>query len=150
MARSASAASARRFSIISRGFRLSDSEMMQKSCPSGAPIRDAGGHCSGNAGLDDELHAVPCRIFRFVKRLHDCRSHGEDTGISRRNHGDMSPGSSEFECMTRPLHFFPIISHMNDLIGAERTKVFFRHPHIGLIAENVFGLFQFVLNGRRH
>ena len=52
--------------------------------------------------------------------------------------------------MTGALHFLTIVGHVNGLVRAERAKILLSHSHIGLIAENVFSLFQFMLDGRRH
>ncbi len=48
--------------------------------------------------------------------------------------------------MTRALHFLAVVGHVNRLVGTEGAG----HAHIGLIAENVFGLLKFALDGWRH
>ena len=87
MTKSPRAACSRRFSITSQGLRLSESEIAQKSWPSGAPSRAAAAcmaETPGNTRMSRARHSRGA----VVDRLEDGRRHGENAGIAARDDGD--------------------------------------------------------------
>ena len=88
MTNPAPAAAASRRSISSQGLRLSDSDMAQKSCPSGAPTRAATASIAvtpGTIATSSVRHAAVAALDLLAHR----RRHRKHAGIAAGDQRDM-------------------------------------------------------------
>ena len=133
-----------RRSITSQGFRLSDSEMAQKSWPSGAPTRAATASIAVTPGTTVSSRSRHARRAG-LDRLADGRRHGEDAGIAARDHRDsralrrLASAAAARDSSSR------LSEAMRDWSGRELEPV-----EIGTVAEEVVGRGDGAAGLRRH
>lgn len=103
------------------GFRLSDSEIAQKSCPRGADTGRHGEHRS-NAGHDDEVHGPPFR-WTVIDRLADGGGHRKDAGIATGDDTDIDAGRGSLQRHPGAIQFLAIVGRLAGLVAAQRQAV---------------------------
>ena len=111
MTKSPSAAALRRRATTSQGFRLSESDIAQKSWPSGAPSRAAAACIALMPGATSMVEVAPCRLAA-LDRLEHRRRHREYAGIAARDDGDVAPFGGQAQRMARALDLVAIVAGM--------------------------------------
>ena len=128
--KSPSAAARRRRSRIDQGFRLSESEMAQKSCPSGAPSRAAAACIAETPGATEYFETAPRRIV--LDRLEDSRRHGENARIAARDDGDVEAVGGKLQREPGAVELVAVVARMDALAGRELEVL-----DIGRVADDV-------------
>ena len=102
--------------MVCQDFRLSDSEIAQKSAPKRRA--DFGRRCQhrGDAGLDVNVEVAPGGIAVLDGFKHR-RRHREHAGIAARDHGDLAAFGGERQRVTRPLDLDAVVGGMAALAG---------------------------------
>ena len=103
--------------MVAQALRLSDSEMAQKSPPSGAPTSAAAASIAVTPGSTRMSSVAPRRIAG-LDRFEHRRRHGEHAGIAARYDGDLAAGGGKRQRVTRAIELDAIVGSMAALAVA--------------------------------
>jgi hypothetical protein len=131
--KSAAARRSSRAVTTSQGLRLSESEIAQKSPPSGAPAFAAAASMAVMPGSTRDLSSAPAGLAGF-QRLEDRRRHGEDAGIAAGDDRDRLPSAASIQRMPGAVDLDAVVGGMLGLALARRHAA-----EIGAVADEVAG-----------
>ena len=103
--------------MVAQGFRLSESEMAQKSPPSGAPTSAAAASIAVTPGSTRMSSVAPRRIAG-LDRLEHRRRHGEHAGIAARHDRDLAARRGERQRMARAIELDAVVGGVAALVRA--------------------------------
>ena len=127
-----------------QALRLSDSEMAQKSPPSGAPTSAAAASMAVTPGSTLMSRSTPRRVAG-LDRLEHRRRHGEHAGIAARHDDDLAARGGERQSVPRAFELDAVVGGMAALAGPLRHTV-----EIGTVAHEIGGARERRLRRRRH